>query len=354
MSKRRSKVLREDIVPPDDLGLLLAETNFTRREIVDFYRYATGKTITKRDFGMMCFDNGIKNASLVNRIWKLWDSDADGDLSEFELVKGLNPLLRGDRSELAAFFFDVYDVDGNADLTSPEVIAVMSDMLQYTNGDDSEGLTSKQRNRLCSWVKQNQNEQGRLDKDTFIQVVMNMEANQEKPSLLSWRSVYFIFLTAWFEIGTSFVFPAMGALSDRIKDRFLITDEGIGTLTSAYFFAAMVGPLVGGYAMDKHGPGIVVVGANVIVMLGAILQASANGKHQFWLVLIGRLLLGFGGEVTPFTTIEILGRLFPDHFGLMVILKVLMLTTSLRLLYTFADRNLITLLFLNPRLVCAI
>ncbi len=41
----------------------------------------------------------------------------------------------------------------------------------------------------------------------------------------------------------------MGALSDRIKDRFDTTDAGIGVLTSAYYFAAMVGPLVGGVMM---------------------------------------------------------------------------------------------------------
>ena len=70
--------------------------------------------------------------------------------------------------------------------------------------------------------------------------------------------------------------------------------------------------------MDKLGPGKVVIGANVIVALGAMLQAIANGKDQFWLIVMGRLLLGFGGEITPFTTIEILGRLFPDYFGLMV------------------------------------
>lgn len=124
--------------------------------------------------------------------------------------------------------------------------------------------------------------------------------------------------SAWFEMGTSFALPAMGALSDRIKERFDISDEGIGTLTSAYFFAAMVGPLAGGIAMQKWGPNLTIIGANLIVALGAMCQAIADGPDQFWLIVIGRLLLGFGGEITPFTTVEILGRLFPDYFGLMV------------------------------------
>jgi Ca2+-binding EF-hand superfamily protein len=317
---RRSQIRRQDIVPPDELGQLLAETNFTKREIMGFYRYATSgsETISKTDFGQLCFEHGVKNASLVHRLWKLWDINGDGKLSHFEVVKGLNPILRGDRTQIASFFFELYDIDGNADLTSPELIAVYSDMIHYTEGDDSEGLSAEQRDRLRAWVHEHQNQKGRLDKESFVEAVRTMEEAEEKDSLWSWRTVYYVFLTAWFEMGTSFALPAMGALSDRIQDRFDINDEGIGTLTSAYFFAAMVGPLAGGYAMDKYGPGIVVIGANVIVVLGAMLQAIAKGEDQFWLILIGRLLLGFGGEITPFTTIEILGRLFPDYFGLMV------------------------------------
>jgi MFS family permease/Ca2+-binding EF-hand superfamily protein len=319
---RRSKLNREDIIPPDDLGQLLAETNFTKREIIDFYRYASTAgspdTISKKEFGQLCFENDVKNAALVDRLWKLWDTNADGKLSHFELVKGLNPLLRGDRAQLASFFFDLYDIDGNADLTSPEVIAVYSDMLNATQGDASEGLTAEQKNRLRAWVHEHQNQHGRLDKESFVEAVRNMSKSKEEAALLSWRTAYYVFLTAWFEMGTSFSLPAMGALSDQIKERFDTNDEGIGTLTSAYFFAAMVGPLAGGYAMDRFGPGRVVIGANLLVVIGAMLQAMAKGEDQLWLIFIGRLLLGFGGEITPFTTIEILGRLFPDYFGLMV------------------------------------
>lgn len=329
MTKRRSKIKHDDAhhdtISPDDLGELLKETNFTKREIVDFFKYASPDTgyLSKKEFGHLCFENGIKNPALVSRLWKLWDVNGDGQLSCFELVKGLSPLLRGDRAKLASFFFDLYDVDGDADLTSPEVIAVYSDMLHATQGDSSEGLSSGQKHRLREWVHAHKNSNGKLTKEAFVDAIVEMgNGTAEKPSLLSLRTAYYVFLTAWFEVGTSFALPAMGALSDRIKGRFDISDDGIGTLTSAYFFAAMVGPLAGGYAMDKLGPGLVVIGANCIVVLGSMLQAIANGKNQFWLILIGRLLLGFGGEITPFTTIEILGRLFPDYFGLMVSQKI--------------------------------
>ena len=39
-------------------------------------------------------------------------------------------------------------------------------------------------------------------------------------------------------------------------------------------------------------------------------------------------LLGLGGEVTPFTSVEILGKLFPDYFGLMAGIRNLIQSTS--------------------------
>jgi hypothetical protein len=104
-----SKKRNENDVPPDEMGQLLAETNFTKGEIADFYRYASPgvDSISKKEFGQLCFENGVKNPALVNRIWSLWDIDGDGSLSHFEVVKGLTPILRGNRVEVA-FFCTIY------------------------------------------------------------------------------------------------------------------------------------------------------------------------------------------------------------------------------------------------------
>lgn len=250
-------------IPPDDLGQLLAETNFTRREIVEFYQYAvknspSKNSIDKKTFAQLCFENGIKNTALVERLWKVWDTNADGNLTHFELIKGLNPLLRGNKKDVASFFFDLYDLDGSLDLSPQEVVSVYSDMLFFTQGDESQGLTHDQKRRLTKWVEDQQREsdEGKLTKEHFIEAVTELDGGNEESQLVSWRTAYYVFWTAWFEMGTSFALPAMGALSSRIQNRFDVNEEGIGTLTSAYFFAAMVGPLAGGYAMDKLGPGI--------------------------------------------------------------------------------------------------
>ena len=321
---------REPVVPPDELAQLLHETNFTEREIISFYKYATGDTITRAEFGRLCLENGVTNVNLIERMWTVFDADSSGGITHFELVKGLNPLLRGTREEVAGMFFHLYELDGDGELSEEEIISVYSDMVFISEEERKEGLTSHQKKRIADWVQRHRLRDGRLGKETFVNAIMKMEGDQDsgKTKLLSVRTAYFVFLTAWFEVGTSFALPAMGALSDRIKDRFDITDIGIGTLTSAYYFSAMVGPLVGGLFMDQWGPGWVVIGANIIVSLGAMCQAIANGPNQFGLLLFGRLLLGFGGEITPFTTVEILGRLFPDYFGLMAGVRNLIQSTS--------------------------
>ena len=89
------------------------------------------------------------------------------------------------------------------------------------------------------------------------------------------------------------------------------------TMAGVYYAGAIVGPMLGGMFMDKNGPALTVVIANCVVVLGATLQASANGSGQWWMLVLGRIVLGMGGDVTPFATVEILNRLFPHHFMLM-------------------------------------
>lgn len=316
-------------VPPDELAELLQRTNFTATEIANFYKStATGTTTTidKRTFASVCLQNDIKNAVLIDRMWHIFDRNHDGALTQYELVLALNPLLRGTPDEVAATFFELYDLNRDGELTAAELVAVYSDLIAYNQTDPAAGLTAAQKKRIREWVATcEERSSGRvLDRQTFLAEVRRMREEAETGgdgagvSLLSWRTVIYVFLVSWFEVGTSFCLPAMGALSDRIKARFDVGDQEIGTLTSAYFFAAMIGPLIGGLFMDKYGPGIVIICANTVVVIGACFQAIADGEDQFALLVVGRLLLGLGGEITPFTTIEILGRLFPDHLGLMV------------------------------------
>ena len=319
----------------EDLKTLLAETNFTEKEIRGFYCFGAGDRISEGDFIKLCAANGLTAPGLVARMWDVFDSDDDGSCSDLELVKSLNPLMRGTLEDVAGMFFELYDVDGDNQLTVGEIVAVYSDLVRLSTppeGTDTDrpGLNAEQRLKITKFVREAQQDSssGKLDKEAFTQVVRKLvEEAEDGGSLLSPRNLFSVFITSWSEVGTSFALPAMGALSARIQQRFDCGAAEIGQLTALYYLAAMVGPMIGGLCMDKVGPGLVVIGANVLVTLGAMCQAVADGASMFWLLTIGRLLLGLGGEVTPFTSVEILGKLFPDYFGLMAGVRNLIQST---------------------------
>mmetsp|Transcript_25130 Transcript_25130/g.38142 ORF Transcript_25130/g.38142 Transcript_25130/m.38142 type:complete len:271 (+) Transcript_25130:188-1000(+) len=217
---KATQIQHHEKIPPDVLAHLLSETNFTKREIIEFYKYAFGgnEVVSKQEFAKICFLKGIKNVDLVNRIYQIFDANADGQLTHVELIKGLNPLLRGTKRDVAGFFFDLYDVDGNDDLTSAEIVAVYSDMLISTGDNSIKGLTAKEKERIRQFVKDHRkrrteatevdnesddSENGRnsdksiLDKETFIQAIVFMEEPDGGDRLWSWRTLYFVFLTAW-------------------------------------------------------------------------------------------------------------------------------------------------------------
>eukprot|EP00549_Striatella_unipunctata_P019143 CAMPEP_0118681368 /NCGR_PEP_ID=MMETSP0800-20121206/4898_1 /TAXON_ID=210618 ORGANISM="Striatella unipunctata, Strain CCMP2910" /NCGR_SAMPLE_ID=MMETSP0800 /ASSEMBLY_ACC=CAM_ASM_000638 /LENGTH=656 /DNA_ID=CAMNT_0006577653 /DNA_START=25 /DNA_END=1995 /DNA_ORIENTATION=- len=326
-------------VPPNEMRKLLKETNFTEREIESYYKNAITEggsdlVLSRSEFAKLCYDSGIRGAGMIERMWDFMDKNNDGHVSPYELVKGLSPLLRGTREEVAGFFFDLYEVDGDGELSAAEIISVYSDMIHVSKSDPGVGLTSAQKERIVGWVDEqrelNKDRGGKLDKDAFVQSVRSMadEIGDKPPSLYSPRSLLFLFLTMWFEVGTSYTYFAVGALADRFKERYDITDAGIGQLTSAYFIAAIIGPFIAGVAMDSLGPGPVNMGATFIVFLGAVAQAYSDGPDMYWLLVVGRLLVGFGGDAAPFLTVEMLGRIFPDYLGLMAGIRNLVQSTN--------------------------
>jgi Ca2+-binding EF-hand superfamily protein len=98
------------LVPDDELAKLLETTNFSKREIVDFY---TRKDVNDKnddgfldysEFAGLCEDSGLKNEGLVKRLWKFVDNDNSGRITKFELVQGVAPLVRGTIEDVASMF----------------------------------------------------------------------------------------------------------------------------------------------------------------------------------------------------------------------------------------------------------
>ena len=169
--------------------------------------------------------------------------------------------MRGSRDDVARFFFDLYEIDGDGELSPQEIVSVYSDMLTTGKSDDGEDntklLSTAQKRRIVKWVQQQResSSSGKLDKETFVKAIedMDKEHPHEVQSLTTPRSIMFIVLTSLFEFGASYTYFVVGALAEEFKARFEITDSGIGQLTSIYFIAAIIGPMVAGVWMDRIG-----------------------------------------------------------------------------------------------------
>ena len=194
--------------------------------------------------------------------------------------------------------------------------------------DGANQLSEKQRERIRRFVTRADGDgDGTLDPSEFAAAVRALAqegdasaGGSDRGSMRAFctpRNIWLAFITSFFEIGTSFCLPAMGALSSRMQARFETNDAGIGALVGYYYAGSMIGPLIGGQLLNRIGPAKTIVIANVIVTIGAFLQATANGPSQMPVLAAARVIIGFGGLITPFCTIEVLNRLFPDHFMFM-------------------------------------
>lgn len=306
---------------------LINETRFTEREIKEYFSNAGGTLLDRGVFRRIAEVSGIRNTILQDRVWDLFDADNDGNVETEELILTLSKLLRGDVADVSECFFELYDIDHDRRLDVTEVMTIAE---LFWDEIHHEKLSETQKARIADFLKDADENQDRLiSKEEFkaaIKQAVDQKASRTKITFYAaFSACALFFLTGWFEMGTSFGLPSMGALALQLKQKLGIDDAAIGALTGYYYIAAVVGPLVGGYFIDKIGPAPVLAVSNVLVAIGAVIQAIAA---DFPTLVAGRLIMGLGGEVTAFATIEILAILFPSKFMLMCGLRNLVQSSS--------------------------
>eukprot|EP01050_Picozoa_sp_SAG11_P014416 SAG11_NODE_1774_length_4271_cov_4.419942_1_plen_536_part_00 len=181
------------------------------------------------------------------------------------------------------------------------------------------GLTTHQKADLRTFFHESDTDKsGSLDYAEFAQAVKKLaEQHAVHSPFFTCRNLWLAFITSFFEVGTSLSLPAMGALAVQVQHRFDCDDAKIGELVAWYYLGSMFGPLFGGQVLMAIGPGKTIVMANFIVCVGAFFQALADGPDQFWMLCMARVIIGFGGLITPFCTLEVLANLFPEDFMFM-------------------------------------
>ena len=322
---------------------LMKSTRFTRAQLLKFYKFSNEPPfekgqIDKDHFVKLAVENGLTSEPLQDRLWDVMDSTDDGAVTVKELVELLNDLTRGTLEDVTRVFFQLYDVNNDGEISQSELVAVFKMLFHVSSGIEQDELTTEQEKALLEFAaKADADSDMDLDYEEFAAAVKKLvESNTvESAGFLSLRTLFLVFVTSFFELGTSLACQAMGALAVQLQYRFRnqatgqpLADSGIGALTAGYYAGAMFGPMFGGQVLLRIGPIKTTIMANVIVTIFCLIQALADGEDQLWLLMVARFGIGFGGLITPFCTLECLCKLFPDDFMLMAGIRNLVQSAS--------------------------
>jgi nitrate/nitrite transporter NarK/Ca2+-binding EF-hand superfamily protein len=301
----------------DEFSILLRTTRFTKKEIQDYAAVSDASgLINQVEYHKLIRASGISSQKLIDRIWAAMDADSNGSVRVFELISTISVLLRGTLDDVSRFFFRIYDVDGNGQLSKEEIAAVYAEILAACDLQFGEAeRASIQRFILDA----DANEDGQISAEEFcaaVHAAVQASSVKEPRTLKSFMRQFGFFLIIFFtEMGVSFGLPVLSSLSTTLlADTELgLTLADLALMSSVYYIPAAVGPMFGGFICTQAGPAVALSLANIFVVLGTLLQALAVNAKNKSLILIGRLVLGFGGEITPFTTIELIALFFPKH-----------------------------------------
>lgn len=102
----------------------------------------------------------------------------------------------------------------------------------------SSGVTDVTEQQLRNFfLKADKNKDYKLDKDEFAGAVREIAKRHSHPAsrCFTLYNIWVFFVVSWFEMGTSFSLPAMGALAARMKFRFDLTETELGSLVGLYY-----------------------------------------------------------------------------------------------------------------------
>src|SRR5512142_3210805 len=107
--------------------------------------------------------------------------------------------------------------------------------------------------------------------------------------------------------GSYFAYDVVGALAPTLMRAWHTTQEGIGSLYTAYSVAAIVTVALGGYLADRLGTRLAGILLAAVVALGAAIVALAPSLP---VAIAGRFLFGAGSESLIVAQSAMLARWF--------------------------------------------
>jgi MFS family permease len=131
-------------------------------------------------------------------------------------------------------------------------------------------------------------------------------AGRFHPSTRAYRLTLLVFV-GLLTYGSYFAYDVVGALAPTLMGAWHTTQEGIGSLYTAYSVAAILTVAIGGYLSDRLGTRLAGILLAAVVALGAALVALAPSLP---LATAGRFLFGAGSESLVVAQSAMLARWF--------------------------------------------
>jgi MFS family permease len=144
-------------------------------------------------------------------------------------------------------------------------------------------------------------------------------------------------LASFMIFGSYFAYDSVGAIETSLIDALKADRAAIGTMYSAYSFAAIVAVLLGGFLIDKIGTRRASLLFSAVLTAGACLVAFAPSIG--W-IYAGRLLFGMGSEPLVVAQSAILARWFRGK-ELALSFGIALTVSRLGTLFTFNSEALI-------------
>ena len=125
---------------------LFKSTHFTREEtekLLYKYRAITSDRIDRVKFRDLLHDTfGMSDDFFMDRVFRAFDKDTDGYLSQEEWVCGLSVFLRGTLDEKIKFCFFIYDLNSDGQISREEMFQMLKNTMvkQPTEEDPDEGI----------------------------------------------------------------------------------------------------------------------------------------------------------------------------------------------------------------------
>lgn len=126
-----------------------------------------------------------------------------------------------------------------------------------------------------------------------------------------------------FGYDTGYISGALVVIGQDLDGKDL-TSGNKELITSATSLGALIFALIGGPLADWAGRKWVISGANLLFIIGAIIQVAA---HSLWAMIVGRFVMGWGVGLASLVAPLYISELAPARFrGRLVVLNVLAIT----------------------------